>query len=303
MMNDYDKLDKAEFRRQTRATLERNAIEAAPDKIQIKDIILILLVIVAAIVSVSEFTFTWPSLKKLTALGIFLYIITTLVYRNRYERGKGRGRADEDYRASLAEYREVRDEIYARNLAGKVPDFCKWYRKKELREYRESLLTDIDMEYDEYREKYLRLSPKEIMRLDMKLEAKTTILKANRAKAIRLTPGMILNESGEADRQQLMGQSGKERERADKRSNAISRALMTLCTGMIAVELIKDFSIVTIIQWCIRMLPVASAIVFGDDTGFCDIAVTETNFKKDQTKIIRIFNEYVSKKNTTTPKS
>ena len=67
---------------------------------------------------------------------------------------------------------------------------------------------------------------------------------------------------------------------------------MLVLGGMIAVDVILDFSFITVIQWFVRMLPILSAIIMGNDSGFCDIAVTETNFKKDQTSIIHLFFEH-----------
>jgi hypothetical protein len=59
--------------------------------------------------------------------------------------------------------------------------------------------------------------------------------------------------------------------------------------------MIFNFSLMTIAQWIIRMLPIMLAIVSGDDGGYCNITVTETNFKRDQTHVIGLFMEYAKK--------
>ena len=291
-MDNYEDIDRSELRRQARASLERNAISNDPDKIQLKDIMLYILIALATIVSMTDFSLSWQSFREFTALTVFLFVITTLIYQNRYEKGKSRGKREEGYAKSLSDYRTARDSIYNNNLAKLVPIFCQWYRKKELREYRENLLTDIDMEYEEYREKYLRLSDKEILKSNLSSRTKKILIKANKAQAIKLSAGMILNESGEANRNKLLGQSGKEREKKDKRMNAISRIAITLFAGTIAIDLIMDFSLLTIAQWCVRMIPIASAIIFGDDSGYCDIVVTESTFKQNQISVIKLFNEF-----------
>jgi hypothetical protein len=173
-----------------------------------------------------------------------------------------------------------------------VPEFCREYKIRELREYREGLLAEVDLDYDEYLSKYRHLAFLDLIRLRLPWDVKMTIHKCNRAKPIKLTPGMILNESGESDRQKLAGQSGRERERKDKRKDFIQRGLMVLLGALIAVDVITSFSFVTIVQWFVRMIPILSALIMGDDSGFCDIAVTETSFKKDQTAIIGLFFEY-----------
>ena len=294
---DYDFRQRAENRRNTRRDFEKGVISNEPDKFQLTDLMLGALVVIAAVISFTEFSFSAGDWRNLTALTIFLYIITMLIYRNRYSRGMARGKRDIEYRESLQTYRDRRNELDVKSLVSHVPAFCVFYKKQELREYRESLLCDIEMEYDTYKEKYLMMSKKDILKEPISTEAKMTIIKCNKAKSIKLLPGMILNESGEYDRNKLIGKSGRERERQDKKNQAISRAVYVLFGAMVAIDVIFNFSAQTIIQWVIRMLPVTVAIVSGDDGGFCNVTVTETNFKRDQTKVIGLFMEYAKRNN------
>lgn len=286
----------SDLRRQTRKQLEKGLLNAEPDRIQINDIMLGALVVIAAVVSMTDFSFSVGSIANITALTVFLYLVTTFVYRNRYAKGIMRGKKEKEYTESLAEYREKRDWIYDNNLAGQVPAFCTYYKKKELREYREALLSDIEMSYDEYSEKYLNMPKRKVMALPLSLEAKKVILKCNAAKSIRLMPGMILNENGEYDRHTLIGKSGRQRELQDKRKNAITRAVYVVFGGLIVFDVIFNFSMQTCLQWLIRMLPIVIAIISGDDSGYCNISVTEIAFKKGQINVISLFREYLEEK-------
>lgn len=287
----------AEKRRNNRRDFERGVISNSPDKFQMNDLALGALVIIAAVLSFTDFTFTAGDWKNLTALTLFLYVITMFVYRNRYAKGMSRGRVDPEYKLSLETYRKKRDEINAKNLASHVPAFCTFYKKQELREYRESLLCDIDMDYDTYKEKYLTMRKKDILRSPISLEAKRVILKCNRAKTVKLFPGLILNESGEFDREKLIGKSGRVREKQDKKMQAVTRAAYVLFGAAVAFDVIFNFSLMTIAQWVVRMLPIILAIVSGDDGGYCNITVTEANFKRDQTHVMGLFMEYVKRNN------
>ena len=284
---------KSEARREMRRSLEREATDNAPDRITMNDIMLFAIVIIAAAISFTDFTLSLGSIKNFTALTLFLYVITTMVYRNRYDKGKQRGRCDGEYKASLKDYRVKRQNIYDRKVARFVPKFCKDYKVRELREYRESLLADIDMEYDEYKEKYQRKSARSIMKMDLPWETRRMLVRCNRAKPIRLVPGLILNENGETDRDKLIGTSGRERERSDKKRQLIYRGVMVLFGSMVVINIILDFSLITIFQWFVRMVPVISAIMIGDDSGYCNITVTETSFKRDQVSVINLFFEYI----------
>lgn len=289
---EYDLETSAEKRRQARKNFEKGASD--PDKFQLNDLMLGALVLIAALISFTDFSLSWGSLRNFTALTVFLYIITMFVYRNRYAKGIQRGKREQEYIDSLSQYRGERQQIYDLQIVGRVPKFCVWYKKKELREYRESLLCDIEMEYEEYVEKYLRMPSKDIIKSDLSTLVKKTLIKCNKAKSIRLYPGMILNENGEYDRTKLIGTSGRERERSDKKKQAINRAIYVVFGALIAFDLIFNFSLTLIFLWIVRMLPVIIAIITGDDGGYCNIAVTEVRFKQDQVHVIKLFREYAN---------
>jgi hypothetical protein len=141
------------------------------------------------------------------------------------------------------------------------------------------------------------MSKQNILMQPISAEAKQVILKCNSAKTIKLYPGLILNESGEYDRAKIIGKSGREREQHDKRNQAIVRAVYVLFGAAVACDVIFNFSLMTIAQWVVRMLPIVLAIVNGDDNGYCNITVTETNFKRDQSHVIDLFMAYAKDNN------
>ena len=295
-MDDYEYegyASKAEKRRQTRRMLEKGAASSEPDRIQMNDIMLGALVLIAAVMSFTDFSFSLGDIRKFTALTIFLYWISLFCYRNRYAKGLARGKRDPEYITSLSMYREKRQGIYDRKLASQVPTFCTYYKRQELREYRESLLCDIEISYDEYREKYLRMSYGDIMKLNISREAKKTLLKCNAAKPLRLSPNMILFEDGESSRKKLFGKSGKERERSDKKKQAISRAVYVIAGALVVFDVVFNFSIATVLQWIVRMLPIAVAIISGEDGGYCNATVTQVFFRNNQIHAIALFDEYI----------
>ena len=151
----------SEKRRNTRRDFERGVVSNSPDKTQMNDLALGALVIIAAVLSLTDFSFSAGDWKNLTALTLFLYVITMFVYRNRYEKGMSRGRFDPEYKESLNKYREKREEINAKSIVSHVPAFCTYYKKQELKEYRESLLCDVEMDYDTYKEEYLMMRKKD----------------------------------------------------------------------------------------------------------------------------------------------
>ena len=124
MINSGDFQINSERRRNVRREIEKGVSGAPTDRAQINDIMLAALVLIAAAVSFTDFSLSFGNVRNFTALTIFLYIITTFVYRNRYAKGMARGKNDEEYKRVLSEYREKRSYIFENNLAGEVPAFC-----------------------------------------------------------------------------------------------------------------------------------------------------------------------------------
>lgn len=280
----------ADKRREVRKTLELDI--ANVNKFSMNDLMLAGIVVIAMVLSLTDFTLSLGDFKNFTALTLFLYVVTTIVYRNRYNRGKLRGRSDPEYKEALKDYRTAKKTITELGIASDIPTFCQEYKAQELKEYRKGILADVDLSYEEYMEKYRQLSNSKVRRLPLPHNTRKAIIKCNKAMPVKLTPGLIMNESGESDRHKLVSQSGRDRERRDKLTQLISRGLVVFCGGAIVINFIVDFSFITVAQWFVRMLPIISAIIMGDDSGFCSIAVTETNFKKDQTSIINLLFEY-----------
>lgn len=283
----------ADKRRELRRNLELES--SSVNKFSMNDIMLAGIVVIAMVLSLTDFTLAPGDFRNFTALSLFLYVVTTIVYRNRYNRGKLRGRNDPEYKEALKEYRIAKEKISEGGIASSIPAFCQYYKAHELKEYRKGMLADVDMDYDEYMKSYRQLSFWQAWRLPMPYHTRMAIIKCNYARPIKLTPGLITNESGEADREKLISQSGIERERIDKLKQIIWRGVVVFLGCMIAVNIIFDFSLIAIARWLVRMLPIVSAIIMGDDSGFCNIAVTETNFKKDQVSIINLLFEYSEK--------
>ena len=155
------------------------------------------------------------------------------------------------------------------------------------------------IDYETYQSEYLNLNFWGILMLKKSWRFRIAILRCNWAKPVKLTPSMLLNESGDARRKRAIGISGKQRESRDKMWNAFSKAIISLGGGAIVVSLVLDFSWETLAQWAIRILPVIGAIISGDADGYDDIAVTESNHKREQAEIIKRMTESVSHRDNT----
>lgn len=274
----------------------RPSLNSEEGKVRMSDAVLIALVLVAALVSFTGITFSIQSIRNFTALSAVIYVITTMTYRNRYNHGKLRGRDAKEYKEAVQEYREALQKIPGEMTDEEIAEYCENYKKRELKNYRKDLLMGFHIEYDVYVTEYLGLTLWQVLRLKKPWKFRMIILKCNKAKPVKLSPAMIMNESGNPRRGRAIGISGEQRERRDKTWNALSKALLSIGGGAIVVSLVLDFSLQNLTQWAIRILPIIVAIFTGDSDGYDDIAVTESNHKREQTEIInRMVDEYCSR--------
>lgn len=294
-MNRDDRELNRDSRRSTRkeSLASLNSEEA---RVRMSDAVLLALVLVAALVSFTGITFSIQSIRNFTAMSAVIYVITTMTYRNRYNHGKLRGRESKEYKDALQGYREALKDIPGEMTDEEIAEYCENYKKRELKNYRKDLLMGFHTEYDTYVAEYLGLTTWKVLRLKKSWKFRLAVLKCNKAKPVKLSPAMIMNESGNPRRGRAIGISGEQRERRDKTRNDLSKALLSIGGGAIVVSLVLDFSLQNLTQWAIRILPIIVAIFTGDSDGYDDIAVTESNHKHEQTEIInRMVDDYRSR--------
>lgn len=258
------------------------------------DVTLFAAVAIAAVISLGEVTLTVSSISNVTLLVSLLYMLTTLVYRNRYALFLDRGKATERYREAYAEYDRLRSRLYDAGLSERVSDFCSEYISRELREYREGLLAEAGVPYGDYMDKYRGLGAIKLRKMySLSPYAIKAVINCDRAKGIRLNKNMILlNDGDTAERGKPFGFSSKARQRRDYRINILSRLCMTVLSGVIAVSFIVDPSVSTLVQWCVRMVPIVSAAFFGSVNGFSNGSETAVNYLLSQTLKIREIFEW-----------
>lgn len=266
--------------------------------IKLSDFILAVTIILATVANFTDFSFSFKGINRITAISVLIYIVTTMTYNHFYNKGKLEGKLDEGYIAILKEYDKERDSVLNGNLIGKIPSFIEEYIKNDIVEYRKGILVQYDMEYDEYENKYLRMSSFEVLKQKkMRLKLKKAIIKCNRAKPVSIHKSDIITSADNSiNRKKPIGVSGNRMEKVDKTAQSLKRLLLTVFSGAIGVDIVLNFSWIAVVTWAIRMLPILTALVTGQGNGFKNITETEVGFKKNQIYMIRLFKEWCGSK-------
>lgn len=270
-------------------------------KIKLSDFVLAVTILLATIANFTEFSFSFQGLNRIAATSVLVYIVTTMTYNHFYSKGKLEGMNDAAYKAIADEYRAERDSVLNSALIVRVPSFIDHYIKNELTEYRKSILVQYDLSYEEYAEKYLRMSAFGILRQKLGVKLKIAILRCNRAKPVSVTKAdMVASDDNAVNRSKPVGISGHRKEVRNKTKSSVMRLATTLFSGAIGVDIVLNFSWIAVVTWAIRMLPILTSLVTGQINGYRNITETEAGYKQNQIYLIRLFKEWCSKTPTAT---
>lgn len=246
-------------------------------------------IVLAALLSMGEVAFSWNGLRDLSLLVAVIYVVATLIYKNNYAGGILRGKASDEYKEAKREYDEVKTKITSTDVLPKLPELCVEFCLEELKQYRATILAGACITYDAYVENYINKGDKELKKLGLTDRAIKCVTKADRAKTKHFDPQSLLSEEGSRliFRRSILGVSSKMRERIDFGTNAFTRAATAVLSGMIAVNILWDFSFAMIATWGVRMLPILGAAISSTAAGVNNVMYTLIPNIRRKTEIMR----------------
>ena len=122
------------------------------------DIALLALCLGAAFISFWDVGFSINEAFSIGFLSIILYVVTVIVYRNRYDYGIFRGRQTKEYKEEKSNFEKLRDTIISTNLMTPLIEWCNTYRLNDLAQIRKSFVCPY-MTYEEYTRDMTALHP------------------------------------------------------------------------------------------------------------------------------------------------
>lgn len=246
-------------------------------------------IVLAALLSMGEVAFSWNGLRDLSLLVAVIYVVATLIYKNNYAGGILRGKESKEYIEAKREYDEVKTKITSTDVLPKLPELCVEFCLEELKQYRATILAGACITYEDYVENYINKGDKELKKLGLTDRAIKCVTKADRAKTKHFDPQSLLSEEGSRliFRRSILGVSSKMRERIDFGTNAFTRAATAVLSGMIAVNILWDFSFAMIATWGVRMLPILGAAISSTTAGVNNVMYTLIPNIRRKTEIMR----------------
>lgn len=252
---------------------------------------IILMVLISAAVRFLVNTDEVPSLKEIAFDSILIYVISTLTFTIRYRVGIDRGKGDEGYRKAVEDFEKLREKTQENSSFNELQDFCIDLQKESLDAYRREILLRCNISLDEYYAKYLHMKGSAIMKLPLPLHTRTALIKCGHARVEEIGAIDVLASRSalQSSHMKLLGVSGAKQQKRDLMLRSMKSLLLSLFTGYFGFKLVEGFTVLLLFEWAFQMIPVINAYINGEWKGYCNITVTETCYKQNQTDILRMF--------------
>lgn len=255
------------------------------------DFALLALCLLAAFVSFWDVGFSINKAFTVGWLSILIFIVSTTVYRNKYDGGIYKGRQTTEYQTAKASFEKIRDFIVAKSLINTLADWCNNYRVNDLTQIQKGIVCPY-MTYEEYTEKYKNITIRKVLRCDLSWQAKKAVILANSVMPLELSADGLLGISAQTNlfgKRKALPISGGEKRKHDMIANYASKFILTFVLGMFVVEILSDPTLETFLQWLIRMFPVVTAYLTGEANGYRNVTTIDTHRINAQSQVLRLF--------------
>lgn len=255
-------------------------------------VFIVMLVIVVFTTNISLTTFA-----EVATLGLTFFVLlfcSYTMYINCSDSGMKAGRQSTLYIEASNKYTGLRTKITAKKIQGRLPEFCRYYIEEELKSTRNSILTEVGIDYKVYQEKYIG-KDKDTLENDESL-SKTevaAIIRANNTQPIVLTSDMILKCGRGGGRGAPLGMKPTTKKWINYGIKFATTLLTCFFTGAIVLDAVTDFSWATFAELCLKLSTVVLNGFMGYKMGYDNITVDTANYMTDQADLMEQFIDYV----------
>lgn len=254
----------------------------------------VVLFMLTGVLAFGDMTLSAKNTIDLTVMTIIIYFVTTVVHHSKYDAGVLKGKKTQEYADALARYEAARQKVYDENLATLMPELCVRYIKEELINYRKAIIAQTYIMWDDYVNIYSRMS-KDALKGEEELtpEARAAILKANKAKPLKLSADQLLSAEASSKRKvDALGVSPIQKTKIDKYANSITRVFTTFFGCVVAVSFVANPTWENFALWCSRMMPVVIGFILGENAGFTTSAIAAPLYFDGKTDKINMILEW-----------
>ena len=216
------------------------------------------------------------------------------MYVNFVGSGTRAGKATKIYIETLEKYETIKKKIIDNKHQNRIGEFCRYYISEELKNTKNSILSEVGIDFEDYTEKYIG-KDEETLQTDENLSKAqiAAICKANSIQPVKLTPEMIFKRGRGDHRRSPLGIKPETRKNIAYGTKFIYTCVTSLLTGIILFDVIIDPSWATFAACCLKVLLVVLNGFFGYKMGFENITVHTVDYMSDQIDLMQQLEQYI----------
>lgn len=209
--------------------------------------------------------------------------------------GTSAGRATDSYKEAANRFTELKNRLLENGRYSRVNDFCTYYIAEDLKKTRMQHLIVASVAYEEYLEKYVKLSRSELKKQTELTELQQkAINRANRVRQIRLTPDMITTMQGKsAFTRFVLYITPKTHMKFAFGAKFVKMSLVAFGMSLIAFKIILEPSWTVFAEVCIKLVTVVANGFDGRVTGYNNIAIDTVNYTNAQSDLMHQAIQYI----------
>ena len=205
------------------------------------------------------------------------------------------GYATDVYKEAVKRFGEMKTKVLEDNRYSRLNEYCAYYIAEDLKKARMQYLVVASIKYDEYVEKYSKLSKREIMALTELTELqKKAIAKANRVKQIRFTPDMLYTINGKSVFTRFVLQlTPKMLKNLAFGTKFVKMSFVAVGMSLIALQVIVEPSWSVFAEVCMKLVTVIINGFDGRTMGFNNITIDTVNYTDTQSDLMQQAIQYI----------
>ena len=261
-----------------------------------RTLMIIFILFVVVVVMTTDIRFVTVSDLKNLGLEFFLLLFCSYaMYVYCADGGSNAGFATESYQNAVQRFTDLKQKIINEMLYPRLNEFCAYYAAEELKKTRMQYLLVASITYEEYLEKYSKLTRAEINALDgiTKIQKKA-IIHANRVRQIRFTPDMMTTMQGKSFFARFsLYATPKARRYFSFSAKLVKMTFLSVGMSLIALEVILEPSWIVFAEVCMKLATVVLHGFDGHKMGFINIAVDTVNYTEQQSDFMQQAIQYI----------
>lgn len=259
---------------------------------------LMMVFILFTVVVVMTTDIRFVTISSIRDLGLEFFLILFASYAMYVccaDGGTVAGIATDVYKAAEKRFVELKERVLENSRYSRLNEFCDYYIAEELKKTRMYYLIVASIGYDEYLEKYAKLSKSEIKtKTELTKLQQKAIIRANRVKQIRFTPDMMTTMQGKSSLVRFsLYLTPKAYRRMAFGTKFVKMSLVAVAMSLIALQVILEPSWTVFAEVCLKLVTVVINGFDGRTMGYNNIVVDTVKFTNNQSDLMQQAIQYI----------